>query len=574
MLRKFVGYYKNHLGLFILDMSCSVSKAIIDLLTPLVVKIFVDSALPVNDTSLMLKLAIFLIISLVLTVVLNYVVSYYGHVMGTKIERDMRQELYEHFQSMDVKFFTEEQTGKLMSRLVGDLRDISEFSHHGPEDIFISVVMLTGSFIILFTLNVPLTLILLLIVIVMLIFTRSRRNKMSAAFRKTREFHADLNGQIANSLSGISVTKSYTNEEFEKQNFFKSNLAYQDSWSEAYQQMGIFSSVMYFMLKLMIVVVLIIGGYLTLDNQITVGDLATFTLYITYFTGPLNRLISFFDQYQKGWSGYRRFYDMLQVDDEIKSGTRIFEDFENIIEFRNACFSYEDSDILKNFNVKIAKNSNVALVGKTGVGKSTIAKLIPRFYDLTDGELLFDGVNIKEFDLSSLRSNIGYVEQDSYIFFGTILDNILYGNPNASYKEVLEAASLASLDEFVETLPNKYDTVVGEKGIKLSGGQKQRISLARMFLKNPSILVLDEATSALDNKTELLIQKSIEKLSVNRTSIIIAHRLTTIENCDMIYLLDENGIAESGTHKDLMVKQGLYYEMYMSALNKGKTMIS
>lgn len=573
MYKKFVSYYKNHFGLFFLDMFCAFSIAVIDLITPIIFKIFMDDAIPNKSMDKVWIFTFVLVGFLILSVVFNYIVSYYGHVMGTRIEKDMRQDLFNHFQGMDMKFFSEEQVGKLMSRLVGDLRDISEFSHHGPEDIFISAVMLIGSFIILATINVYLTLILLLILVVMLLYTRIRKSRMTVAFRKTREVHANLNNQISNILSGMSVVKSYTNEDFEKNRFSTFNCEYQKSWDGAYFEMGVFTSVMNFMLKLMMFVVIIVGGILTIENKMSAGDLAAFVLYIAYFTSPIKRLVSFFDQYQKGWSGFSRFYEMLQIKDTVKSGDEQFTDFENKIELRNVDFAYENEYVFKNLNIEVEKNKSIALVGKTGVGKSTIAKLIPRFYDVTDGEILIDGKNIKDFDLVSLRENIGYVEQDSYIFFGTILENILYGNPDATFEEVKASAKLASLDEFVESLPDKYDTNVGEKGIKLSGGQRQRVSLARMFLKNPKILVLDEATSALDNQTEALIQKSIEYLSENRTSIIIAHRLTTIEHCDVIYLLGKDCILEKGSHEELMQKRGAYYELYMSAINKGEIMI-
>lgn len=568
MVKKYISYYKNHLSLFLLDMFASLSIALIDLSVPVIFRIFMDDLIPSVDMSGIIFYSAILIVCLVLTVIFNYIVSYYGHVMGTKIEKDMRQDLFNHFQTMDMKFFTEEQVGKLMSRLVGDLRDISEFAHHGPEDIFISLIMLIGSFIILFTINIPLTLMLLIMLVVMLIFTRIRKNRMSVAFKKTREVHADLNNQISNILSGIGVVKSYTNEEFEKDRFSKFNNQYQCSWDDAYYEMGVFSSVMNLMLKLMMSVVIIVGGVLTIKSKMTPGDFAAFVLYIAYFTSPIKRLVAFFDQYQKGWSGFTRFYDMLQVSDNVISGEKQFS-FEKDIVFNNASFTYEDDEVFSKINLEFKKNQSVALVGKTGVGKSTIAKLIPRFYDLSDGELLVDGVNIKEFDLTSLRESIGYVEQDSYIFFGSILDNISYGNTNATFEQVEAAAKLASLDEFVNSLPDKYNTNVGEKGIKLSGGQRQRISLARMFLKNPQILVLDEATSALDNQTESIIQKSIEKLSSNRTSIIIAHRLTTVEHCDKIYLLGENGVVEQGSHLELMENKGDYYDLYMSAIKNG-----
>lgn len=564
MYKLFISYYRKHLGLFMLDMTCATSLAFTNLLTPYIVGILVDEAIPDGNVNMMIKWGVVILVLAILAPVFTFVISYLGHMMGTKIERDMRIDLFKHYQTMDSKFFVEKRIGELISRLIGDLKDISEFSHHGPEDLFISALMLIGSLIILFTISPLLTSIILVILVLTLLFAGTRRKKMSRAFVKTRIYQADLNSQTENSLSGISVIKSYTNEEFEIDRFTEVSYQYQKGWGGAYFQMGVFQSVVTLGIKLMLAVTVVLGTYLAYNGTITPGEVSTFVLYIAFFTGPIKQLMSFVDQYQKGWSGFARFYNMLQVTDDIKSGDVEFDKLEDSIEFDNVSFSYGDEYIVKDFNLKIKKNSSVALVGKTGVGKSTIAKMIPRFYDTTAGSIKIDGVDIKNFTLDSLRGKVGYVEQDSYVFYGTIKENILYGKPEATMEEVVEAAKQASLDEFINSLEDGYETHVGSKGLKLSGGQKQRISLARMFLKKPDILVLDEATSALDNKTEVLIQNAIEKLSASCTSLIIAHRLTTIEQCDEICVLGPEGIMEQGTHQELMDLKGEYYEMYMS----------
>ncbi len=566
MKKKFISYYRKHLGLFTLDMLCALVIALIELSIPFIVGIIIDDAVMNRDTNLVFKFGTLLGILIIIDFIMRFIVTYYGHMMGTRIEKDMRYDLFMHFQKMDIKFFTNEKVGRLMNRLVGDLRDISEFAHHGPEDIFLSLVMLIGSFVVLFSINSLLTLLLLAILLGMMIFTVLRRHKMMDAFRETRIYQAELNSQVENSLSGMAVMKAYTNESYELNKFEESNFDFQQSWVGAYFQMGIFNSTMNFALKIITVLTVVFGGYLAINAHISYGNYASFILYVTYFTAPLKTLISFFDHLQKGYSGFERFYEMILKDDEVKSGDLSFTKFEKDISFVDASFKYEDELIFNKLSFTILKNESVALVGKTGVGKSTIAKMLPRFYDLTTGELLIDGCNIKNYKLDELRQKIGYVQQDAHIFYGTIKENILYGNVNASDDEVRVAAKLAHLDEFVESLPKKYETEVGERGLKLSGGQKQRLSLARIFLKNPDILVFDEATSALDNETEKFIQKSIAKLSENRTTLIIAHRLTTIKNVDKIYLLGDDGFIEVGSHDELMANKHEYYHLYMAAL--------
>ncbi len=565
MLKLFISYYKKHLRLFILDMLCASLFALVNLVTPYIVGVLIDDAIPSKNMDAIVTLSIVIVCFAFLSPIFRFIITYYGHMMGTKIERDMRIDLFKHLQRMDSKFFVDKRVGELMSRIIGDLRDISEFSHHGPEDLFLSILMIFGSLIIMITISPLLTLVIFILLLLTIFASGSRRKKMSKAFSKTRVSQADLNNQTENSLSGIAVVKSYTNEDFEIDRFVNTSFKYQDSWSEAYFESGVFSFFVVLGTKLILSLTLVFASVLAYRGYMTVGEVATFVLYITFFTGPINSLMSFVDQYQKGWSGFKRFYEILQVDDKIKGGSVEYVGLKESIVFKNVSFEYEEEKVIKNFSLEIPKNRSVALVGKTGVGKSTIAKLLPRFYDVTSGSVCIDGINIKDYDIQGLRDGIGYVEQDSYIFYGTILENILYGRPDASFEQVKEAAKLASLDEFIDSLEQGYNTDVGAKGIKLSGGQKQRLSLARMFLKQPDVLVLDEATSALDNKTELQVQKAIEKLCKNSTSLIIAHRLTTIENCDEICLLDENGIVERGTHEQLMDLKKEYYEMYMSA---------
>ncbi len=565
MLKLFVSYYKRHYGLFFLDMTSATLLAMVNLTTPYIIGLIIDDAIPNHDIEQIKIYSLVIVLLMLLVPVLVFIISYYGHMMGTKIERDMRIDLFNHLHTLDNKFFVNKRIGELISRIVGDLRDISEFAHHGPEDLFLSILMIVGSLIIMLTISPLLTGVIFLLVVFTIVTTMGRRKRMANAFSETRVYQADLNSQAENCLSGISVVKSYANEEFEKQRFAGVSEGYQQSWARAYYQVGWFAAVIEFGLKITLAAAIVLGAYLAYNNHISAGQVSTFVLYVVFFQGPINKLTAFVDQYLKGFSGFKRFYEVMQLNGEIASGDVEYTQLQDEIELRNVGFSYGGEAVLDDISIKVKKNSSVALVGKTGVGKSTIAKLLPRLYDVSSGELLIDGVNIKDYTLGSLRNNIGYVEQESYIFYGTIKENILYGKPDATFEEVVRASKLASLDEFVNTLEDGYETSVGSKGMKLSGGQRQRISLARMFLKDPDILVLDEATSALDNKTEVLIQNAIDRLSKSCTSIIIAHRLSTIEKCDEIVVLDETGIVERGTHSELMELKGEYYEMHLRA---------
>ncbi|KAB3586208.1 ABC transporter ATP-binding protein [Turicibacter sanguinis] len=566
MFKKFISYYRNHLGLFILDMIAALLMAGIDLVYPYFTGIFMDDYIPNGKIQSMVIVSLTLLILFIIRLICSHIVNYWGHIMGCKMEFDMRQDLFKKFQSLNFSYYDENKTGVIMSRLVGDLRDITELAHHGPEDIFISLIMIIGSFIILFNINAVFTLSIFPIIILIIIFSMWRRNAMMQGFRATRKTQGEINAQIESSIGGIRLTKSFTNEDYEYNKFTENNLNYANSWKNALFQMSIFSSGNTFLIDILNLILLIIGGILVYNNTLTFGDFTAFLLYINFLIKPIQRLINFMQQFQTGWAGFERFYEIIQLEPKIKSKENAIylnNPKGNII-FNHVNFKYEANEehVLTDFNINIESGKKIALVGESGVGKSTISLLIPRFYDVTSGEILIDDINIKDYELSSLRKNIGHVQQEVYIFYGNIRDNILYGNPQATEEEIIIAAKKARIHDFIMSLENGYDTIVGERGVKLSGGQKQRIAIARVFLKNPAILILDEATSALDNITEMLIQEALEDLTKGRTSIIIAHRLSTIKEADEILVLSKNGISERGTHEELLNKQGYYAELY------------
>lgn len=566
MFKKFISYYRNHLGLFILDMIAALLMAGIDLVYPYFTGIFMDDYIPNGKIQSMVIVSLTLLILFIIRLICSHIVNYWGHIMGCKMEFDMRQDLFKKFQSLNFSYYDENKTGVIMSRLVGDLRDITELAHHGPEDIFISLIMIIGSFIILFNINAVFTLSIFPIIILIIIFSMWRRNAMMQGFRATRKTQGEINAQIESSIGGIRLTKSFANEDYEYNKFTENNLNYTNSWKNALFQMSIFSSGNTFLIDILNLILLIMGGILVYNNTLTFGDFTAFLLYINFLIKPIQRLINFMQQFQTGWAGFERFYEIIQLEPKIKSKENAIylnNPKGNII-FNHVNFKYEANEehVLTDFNINIESGKKIALVGESGVGKSTISLLIPRFYDVTSGEILIDDINIKDYELSSLRKNIGHVQQEVYIFYGNIRDNILYGNPQAKEEEIIIAAKKARIHDFIMSLENGYDTIVGERGVKLSGGQKQRIAIARVFLKNPAILILDEATSALDNITEMLIQEALEDLTKGRTSIIIAHRLSTIKEADEILVLSKNGISERGTHEELLNKQGYYAELY------------
>ncbi len=562
MLKTFISYYKNHQVLFYLDLLAATIMSGLNLLFPVITNNYIDDYIPNENLQLIITFGFVMIGLYIVRLGCNFFVNYYGHVMGTRIERDMRIDLFKKIQTLDSNYFDEHKTGSIMTYIVGHLRDISEMSHHTPENLFVSLIMLTGSFIILVNIHVLFTFIVFFFILLLVIFSAFRRKKMMNASRRTRATHEDINSEVENSIGGIRLTKAFTNEDFELNKFTRVTDLYQDSYREFYFQMGVFSSGTNFFIDMLYVSVLVFGGYFVYLDQITIGNYVAFFMFLNYLIQPIRTLIMTIEQVQKGWSGYEKFYKIMEENPTIVNPVNpvFITDPKGKIELKNVTFQYESShnDVLTNFSLSVDPGQKVALVGETGVGKSTVSKLIPRFYDVQDGEVLIDNVNVKNIDLFSLRSNIGHVQQDVYIFFGSVKDNILYGRPEASYNEVVEAAKQANIHDFIMTLDHGYETLVGERGVKLSGGQKQRISIARVFLKNPPILILDEATSSLDNITERLIQKSLDKLSKGRTTIVIAHRLSTIQNSDKILVLSKDGITEQGTHEEL-VKQGNYY---------------
>jgi len=551
-------------------MICAFLVAAMDLVFPMFTNYLLKDAIPNKNLRTILIFTIVLALLYVVKLIANYIIDYWGHVMGVRLQYDMRKEVFAHLQTLPFSYFDDNKTGNIMSRIVNDLMDISELAHHGPEDVFISIIMLIGSFGLLCAINIKLTLIIFACIPIIIIFTMTKRMKMSKAFYDVRKKIAVVNTKLENSISGIRVAKSFTNEEYEMEKFDEGNTQFRTSRSSAYKYMAEFMSGMRFFVDMLNVVVLGFGGYFVYKGELGVIDLSTYFLYVAYFMQPIRRLTSFVEQYQSGMSGFKRFVELMDTKPDIvdSDNAREFKDVQGEIEFKNATFKYEGSEeILSNINLKIEKGKTLALVGPSGGGKTTICHLIPRFYELNKGEITIDGEDIKDITLKFLRKNIGIVQQDVFLFTGTIKDNILYGNPEADDDEVIEAAKNANIHDFIMSLPEGYETYVGERGVKLSGGQKQRISIARVFLKNPPILILDEATSALDNTSELIIQKSLEKLSKGRTSIIVAHRLSTVKNADEIVVLTNKGIVEKGAHKELINSGEIYARLYNSQFN-------
>ncbi|WP_432663476.1 ABC transporter ATP-binding protein [Wukongibacter baidiensis] len=566
MIKKFASYYKPHLKLFYLDMFCAITVAALDLVFPIFSRMFIDDFIPNGKIRSIVNFTILIIAMYIVRLFCQFIMQYWGHMMGTRIEYDMRRDLFKHIQTLPFKYFDDNKTGQIMSRLVGDLREIAETAHHGPEDIFIASIMIIGSFIILVRINVTLTLIVFLFVILLMLFTINKRKTMAKAFRNVRKKHADINSQLESSISGIRLSKSFANEEYEMDKFDVNNVAYKESWRHAYKAMGIFSSGTHFLADMLNVVVISVGGILSYHGMITMGDLVAYLLYMAFMIRPIRRLIQFTQQFQSGIVGFERFLEIMSIKPDIVDSNDAIDlnSPKGEIKFVETYFKYSDKDewVLEDFDLKVDSGRTVALVGPSGVGKTTISNLIPRFYETVKGEIKIDDINIKDIKLYSLRKNIGFVQQDVFIFWGTIRENILYGKPDATDEEIIEAAKKANIHDFIVSLKNGYDTIVGERGVKLSGGQKQRIAISRVFLKNPPILILDEATSALDNATELAIQNSIEELAKDRTTIIIAHRLSTIKNADEIIVLTDEGIEERGDHDRLIEQGGIYSELY------------
>lgn len=568
MLRRFISYYKPHKKLFFIDMFFAFLISAFDLIFPMVSRTIVNEIIPAGRMDLLLKWTIIMVILFGFRYISYYIVSYWGHVLGVYIEHDMRRDLFTHLQTLPFSYYDNTKTGHIMSRIVNDLRDITELSHHGPEDLFISSVMLIGSFILLVRIEWRLTLIIFAFIPLIVLFAMRKRLKMEDSFREVRKKIANVNAQLENSISGIRVAKSFTNEDYEIEKFQDGNSQYKEARKESYKAMAEFVAGMGLMTNVLNLIVISAGGYFVYRGYLTIGDLLAYTLYINFFMQPIRRLADFMQQYQDGMTGFERFIEVMNIETDIKDKEDAIEltHVKGDIEFKNVSFSYTNGEnrILSNLNLKIEAGKTVAIVGPSGAGKTTLCHLIPRFYDINEGEILIDGKNIQDITLKSLRKNIGIVQQDVFLFTGTIMDNISYGDPSKSEEEIIEAAKKARIHDFIMTLPNGYDTYIGEKGVKLSGGQKQRISIARLFLKDPPILILDEATSSLDNETEMLIQESLEELAKGRTTLIIAHRLSTIKNADEIVVLTNEGIEERGTHEELLRRGYIYAKLYRS----------
>ena len=568
-IKKFIHYYGPYKAVFFIDLICAAVISLVDLAYPQILRTMTKT-LFTQDKDIILHalpvIAASLFVMYIVQSLCKYYVTCQGHMMGAKMERDMRRELFDHYQELSFSYYSRNNSGQMMSKLVSDLFDISEFAHHGPENLFISLVKIVGAFIFLVFINKKLALPLILLVIVMFVFSFRQNAKMQETFMENRRKIGDVNASLQDTLSGIRVVQSFANEDIERAKFKKSNEAFLVSKRDNYHCMGSFMSSNLFFQGMMYLVTLVYGGYLIAQGEMQTADLAMYALYIGIFISPIQILVELVEMMQKGLSGFRRFLDVMETESEIRDADNATEltDVKGHVRYDHVSFHYSDDEtpVLSDISIDIPAGKSIALVGPSGSGKTTICSLLPRFYDVTGGSITVDGKDIRGLTLKSLRSQIGMVQQDVYLFDGTIKDNIAYGKPGASDEEIIKAAKCASIHDFIMELPDKYDTYVGERGTRLSGGQKQRISIARVFLKNPPILILDEATSALDNESERWIQKSLEELSKNRTTITIAHRLSTIRDADEIIVITEDGIAERGTHAELLEKNGLYAAYY------------
>ena len=568
-LKKLFAYYNPYKPLFYSDMFFAILGAAITLVIPLIIRYVTNEVVymePAIAKQMLLKLGVILIALVLFEIFCNFYIAYFGHIMGAKMESDMRRDIFGHYQKLTFAFYDNQKVGHLLSRITSDLFDISELLHHGPEDLVISAIKIIGSFIILLTINVKLAFVAFAFIPVMAVFAFHYNGKMKKAFKKNRERIADINSQIEDSLSGIRVVKSFANEKEEMKKFKVGNDRFVESKKTSYKYMGIYHSGLGAMTTLITVVVVLVGVNMMLSGGVLIADLLTFLLYITNFTDPVKKLVTFTEQFQNGYTGFERFLEILSIAPDIDDKPDAIE-LKNVkgdIEFRNVSFQYKEQNetVLNHIDLKVDAGNYVALVGPSGAGKTTLCSLIPRFYEVTDGAILVDGIDIRDLKLDSLRNHIGIVQQDVYLFAGTIMDNIRYGRPDATDEEVVRAAKYANAHEFIMSFPEGYDTDIGQRGVKLSGGQKQRLSIARVFLKNPPILIFDEATSALDNESEKVVQESLEELAKNRTTFVIAHRLTTIRNAQKILVLTEEGIEESGTHEELLEKKGIYESLY------------
>ncbi len=572
---EFLSYYKPFRGIFAADMFFAFLGALTTLVIPLIVRYITGTVVYLPKGEILPKILFLGGVMIILVAVQcfsNYFIGNYGHVMGAKIEYNMRKEIFEHYQKLSFSFYDNQKVGQLMSRITNDLFDITELLHHGPEDVVISFIKFAGTLSILAWMNWRLALAAFVLIPVMFVYAYILNKKMKQAFKTNREKVADINARIEDNLSGIRVVKSFANEEIEREKFMEGNRGFLDSKKNSYFYMGQYHAGLTAFITMITVVVIVVGAVLLSNGTMNAPDLITFLLYISNFTEPVQKLINFTEQFQNGITGYERFREILSIDPEIKECENPVEakDIRGEVVFDDVGFRYEEGQekVLSHVSLKVNAGEYVALVGTSGAGKTTLCSLIPRFYEVTFGTILLDGIDVRKYTLSSLRKSIGVVQQDVYLFAGTVLDNIRYGKVEATREEVIQAAKDANAHEFIMGLPQGYDTNIGQRGVKLSGGQKQRLSIARVFLKNPPVLIFDEATSALDNESEKVVQESLEKLAKNRTTFVIAHRLSTIRNAQRILVLTEEGISEEGSHEELMKKHGVYYNLYTLSGNE------
>lgn len=566
MIQRFFSYYKPHKRLFMIDFGCAVIVAILELAFPVAVQKFIDELLPRKDWDVIVMVSIGLLIVYLLSTFLQYIVTYWGHKLGVNIETDMRQHLFNHVQKQSFRFFDNTKTGHIMSRITNDLFDIGELAHHGPEDFFIAIMTFFGAFWIMFTYDPRLALIILCVVPILIWLITFSNIKMNAAWKNMYKDIAEVNARVEDAVSGVRVVQSFTNEQHEMNRFTKDNYSFRKAKIGAYRVMAFVHSNIYMMMRLIVLIVLVVGSWLTFHGEITEGDFVAFILFTNVLFKPIEKISALLELYPKGMAGFKRFTDMLDVSPEVvnRKGARDVDSLKGDIRFDDVTFGYEktQASVLKDLSFSVEAGETIAFVGPSGAGKTTICSLIPRFYDVNGGSISIDGIDLRDMTKESLRHQIGIVQQDVFLFTGTLRENIAYGKLDATDEEIKKAAHQAHMVEFINELPHGYETQVGERGLKLSGGQKQRIAIARMFLKNPPILILDEATSALDTETEMIIQKALTELAKDRTTLIIAHRLATIKNADRIMVVTKEGITEQGTHDELIERDGVFANLH------------
>ena len=564
MLKRFFTYYKPHKKLFTLDFSSAIVVALLELAFPLAVSWFIDDLLPEGNWSSIVSVSIGLLLLYIMSTYLQYIVNYWGHKLGINIETDMRSQLFTHVQRQSFSFFDNTKTGHIMSRITNDLFDIGELAHHGPEDLFIAIMTFVGSFWIMLTINVKLAFMVIIIVPVLICLITYCNKSMNKAWGNMYGDIADVNARIEDSVSGVRVVQSFTNEDYEIERFSVNNQKFRKAKITAYKVMSITSSSVYMLMRFFTLIVLVLGAWFTFSGEMKIGELVSFILFVNILQKPIDKISALLEIYPKGMAGFKRFLELLDSEPTIENRESAIEvsTLKGDIQFDHVSFSYDSNPVLNNINLSIKSGETIAFVGPSGAGKTTICSLIPRFYDVNNGSITIDRMDIRDLTINSLRSQIGIVQQDVFLFTGTLKENIAYGKLDATDEEIHEAVRRAHLEELVQKLPDGYETQIGERGLKLSGGQKQRIAIARMFLKNPPILILDEATSALDTETEMIIQNSLNELAKNRTTLIIAHRLATIRNADRIVVVTENGIAEEGKHDELLERNGIFANLH------------